>query len=132
MKIFLTGEIKMGIKQGLQNNIVNAAVRPNQEMTMMAVVTSSDDSNNICSVRYIDKNGNKKTRENVTVRLYGSGTDWFPAKGDTVILQESNDLCVIIARHVSNYNMDVRSKMELKQDIYSDESGGQDPGGNIY
>ena len=69
MKIFLTGERKMGIKQGLQNNIVNAAVRPNQEMTMMAVVTSSDDSNNICSVRYIDKNGNKKTRDNVTVRL---------------------------------------------------------------
>lgn len=122
----------MGIKQSFQNNIINSAVRPNKEITVMAVVTSSDDANNTCSVKYIDKDGHKKTKDNVVVRLYGSGTDWFPGEGDTVILQESNDICVVIARHVGNYNMDIRSKMEMKQDVYSDESGGQDPGGCIY
>lgn len=122
----------MSLKQSFQNNVINGAIKSNKEMTLMAIVTASDDANNTCSIKYIDKDGHKKTKDNVSVRLYGSGTDWFPAEGDAVIIQESKDICVVIARHVGNYNMDVRSKMEMKHDIYSDESGGQDPGGCIY
>lgn len=95
----------------------------NQSSTIPAIVTKSDETNNTCSILYVDSNTRKKrNRDNVTVRLYGSGTDYFPKKGDTVTVQEDGDTCVVIARDVSNYAMDVLSRMKLTQDIYSDAS----------
>ena len=93
-------------------------------ITTLGIVTASDESNNTCSVQYVDKDGKKRNKEGVVVRLYGNGGDWFPAINDTVVLENTNDTLVCIARHVGNYNMDVRSKMQLRQDIYSDSSGG--------
>lgn len=119
------------LKNSLQSGITNPAIRMGQTITTVGVVVDSDGANNTCTVRYIDKEGRKQQKENVDVRLYDNGTGWFPSEGETVILEDTSDACVVIARYVGNYNMDVRSKMELKQDVYSDEGGGQDPGGSI-
>jgi hypothetical protein len=119
-----------GLKGILQSRVSNAAQHINNSITTVGVVTDSDEMNNTCSVRYVDKDGQKRNRDNVVVRLYGSGTDYFPAKDDTVVIEETGDTCVVIARHVGNYAMDVRSKMKLVKDIFSD-SGGSEPGGSI-
>lgn len=111
--------------------MVEPATHRYHKVTTMAKVTKADEKNNTCSIQYVDKEGTKRNRDNVTVRLYGSGTDWFPEVGEKVTIEDSDSSCVIIARCVDNYNMDVRSKMKLKMDIFSDSSGAE-PGGNIF
>ena len=119
------------LKQLIQNRIVNPADHTRGGLTTIAQVTQVDEINNMCSIKYIDKSGFKRNRDNVTVRLYGTGGDWFPALDDFVIVEDNGDTCVIIARHVDNYNMDVRSKLRLTQDIHSDSFGGA-VGGQIF
>ena len=115
----------------MQDTIINPANHINNGITTLGIVTASDESNNTCSITYIDKNGRKRNKDNVVVRLYGNGADWFPAINDTVVIEDTGDTCVVVARHVGNYAMDVRSRRQLKQDVESDESGCQNPGGQI-
>lgn len=119
------------LKAKLQNDIVNPAARVNASVTTIGVVTASDESNNTVSIKYIDKSGKKRNRDNVVVRLYGNGADWFPAINDAVVVEDTGDTCVVVARHVGNYAMDVRSKRQLRQDVFSDGGGCQPPGGCI-
>lgn len=121
----------MSLKRQMQDTIINPANHINNGITTLGIVTASDESNNTCSITYIDKNGKKRNRDNVVVRLYGNGADWFPAINDTVVIEDTGDTCVVVARHVGNYAMDVRSRRQLKQDVESDETGCQNPGGQI-
>lgn len=118
-------------KAQMRNTLINSVARLTDRIVTIGKVTKSDEINNMVSVQYVDKNGKSRNKDNVTVRLYGNGGDWFPSVDDLVIIEESNDDMSVIARHVGNYNMDVRSKMLLKQDIYSD-SGGGTSGGYIF
>ena len=116
----------------LKETVVNGALRSEIPIHTVGVVTKSDELNNTVSLYYVDKDGQKRTRDNVVVRLYGSGTDYFPAVNDSVIVEETRDTCVVIARHISNYAMDVRSKMKLVYDILSDMSPFGTVGGTIF
>ena len=118
-------------KAQMRNTLINSVARLTDRIVTIGKVTKSDEINNMVSVQYVDKNGKSRNKDKVPVRLYGNGGDWFPSVGDLVIIEESNDDMSVIARHVGNYNMDVRSKMLLKQDIYSD-SGGGTSGGYIF
>ena len=73
----------------------------------------------------------KRNKDNVTVRIYNNDLGYFPSVGDFVEVQLEREICVIIAKHIANYNADVRPKTQLKQDIYSD-SPGYSPGGSIF
>lgn len=119
------------LRQKIRDKIVTPVTYENEIITTTAFVLRADDKNNCCDIRYIDKHGKIRDRDNVIVRLTGSGMDWFPIKGDYVTIELARDTCVITARSITNYNMDVRSKMELKQDIFSD-SLGYPPGASIY
>lgn len=119
------------LRQKIRDKIVTPVTYENEVITTTAFVLRADDKNNCCNIRYIDKHGKIRDRDNVIVRLTGSGMDWFPIKGDYVTIELARDTCVITARSITNYNMDVRSKMELKQDIFSD-SLGYPPGASIY
>lgn len=119
------------LKQLLQDRVMNPADHSRGSITTVGQVTKADEINNMCSMKYIDKDGFKRNKDNVTVRLYGNGGDWFPAVDDYVVVEDGGDTCVIVARHVGNYNMDVRSKLRLTQDIHSDSYGGS-VGGQIF
>lgn len=120
------------LKNKINQNIVNPLIKNNYEnSTLVAEVTATHEENNTVDISYINRKGNKTNKENVMVRLYGSGTDWFPSVKDKVLIEESQNICVVIARHIGNYNMDVRSNMEIKQDIYSDKEGCRPAGGSI-
>lgn len=119
------------IKSNLLDKIIQPNIRDSSTMVTIAKVTASNEINNTCNIIYIDKNGIKRNKDNVIVRIYDNSSGYFPAVGDFVELQLEKEICVIIARHIANYNADVRPKMQLKQDIYSD-SPGCSPGGSIY
>ena len=121
----------MELKQILQTRIVAPTTHVNNIITTIGIVTDSDESNNTCSILYKDKNGNNQNRDNVVVRLYGNGADWFPTVNDVVVIEDTGDTVVVVARHVGNYAMDVRSRRQLRQDIHSDDNGCQSPGGFI-
>lgn len=121
----------MVLQQQIRNKIVTPITYENEIIITVAYVIKADDKNNSCDIRYIDKHGRIRNQDNVAVRLSGLGMDWFPVKGDYVTIELSRNSCAIIARYITNYNMEVRSKMELKQDIYSD-SMGYNPGASIY
>lgn len=111
---------------------MNPLIKNNYEkVTLVAEVTNTHEENNMVDITYLDRKGNKTNKENVVVRLYGSGTDWFPSVKDKVLIEESQNTCVVIARHIGNYNMDVRANMEIKQDVYSDKEGCRPAGGSI-
>lgn len=118
------------IKDILLNHVVQPVARDNETFTTVAKVTASDELNNVCNIRYVDKSGIKRNKDNVAVRLYDTGSGYFPKVGEFVEVQLERDICVIIARHVGNYNSDVRSKMRLRKDVYSDNPGKQ-PGGFV-
>ena len=117
----------MNLSELIRTKIVQPVTNADKTWCTIARVTNVDERNNMCTVVY----GNNITKERVSVRLYGAGTDWFPEIDDMVIIEISRDTCVVVARHVDNYNMDVRSKMKLEQDINSD-SAGAPPGGYCY
>ena len=119
------------LKQMLQDRVVGPANHSRGGVTTVAQVDKSDDINNICSIHYIDKDGFKRNKDNVPVRIYGSGGDWFPAVNDFVVVEDNGDTVVITARHVSNFNTDVRSKLKLTKDVHSDQCGGS-TGGMIF
>lgn len=119
------------LKSNLRNSLINSVARITDRAVTIGKVTKSDDINNTVSVLYIDKYGNTRNKDNVAVRLYGNGNDWFPSVDDKVVIEESDTDISVIARSVSNYNMDVRSKMQLTQDNLSD-SGGGSIGGFIF
>lgn len=119
------------LKQKLQQNVINPASHATQRITTIAVVTGTNEAKNTVNIEYINFDGKKCNKKDVVVRLYGSGTDWFPSKDDMVVIEESADTCVVVARHIGNYNMDVRSKMELRQDVHPDTSNGDTPGGGV-
>jgi hypothetical protein len=119
------------LKQIIQDRIVNPADHSRGGITTIGQVTKSDEINNMCSIKYIDKDGNKRNKDNVTVRLYGNGGDWFPAEDDYAVIEDNGETVVIVARHVGNYNMDVRSKLRLTKDVHSDSFGGA-VGGQIF
>ena len=109
------------IKHTINQNIVNPLIKNNYEkVTLVAEVTNTHEENNMVDIIYLDRKGNKTNKENVVVRLYGSGTDWFPSVKDKVLIEESQNTCVVI-----------RSNMEIKQDIYSDKEGCRPAGGSI-
>lgn len=118
-------------KSLLRNGLINSVARAVDRVITIGRVTKSDEINNTVSVQYVDKNGKIRNKENVTVRLYGNGGDWFPSVGNYVVIEESDSDMSVVARHVGNYNMDVRSKMQLESDVYSDSGGGA-MGGCIF
>lgn len=121
----------LGLKGLLLDRVVQPNARDNESFTTVAIVTDSDEVNNVCSIQYVDRGGHKRNRDNVVVRLYDTGSGYFPKVGESVEVQLDRDTCVVIARHIGNYNTDVRAKMMLEQDVYSDNPGNA-PGSSIF
>lgn len=108
----------MEIKEIIHQKIAAPANHISRGMHVIADVLQSDEKNNLCSVRYIDKNGILRNRDNVSVRL--AGAEWFPAEGDQVILEDHGKYAVIVGKNDSGYAAYIRSQNQLKQDMYAD------------
>lgn len=120
------------LKRKIQERIVAPADHLSREHTIVGEVTLSDEKNNVCSVRYMDKDGYVSNKDNVPVRVYNqSFADWFPAKGEQVVMTESNYQVTIVSKYEGGYGTAVRAGTEMKKDIYTSMFGGT-MAGNIF
>lgn len=93
----------------------------NNAQQTVAVVTKADEANNVCTVRYINQDGDKAEIDRAVVDLRNK--DWFPQKGDAVLIRVSGSKTALIEqKYTENYNKDVRGKQQLKNDIMPDDN----------
>lgn len=97
----------------------------------VAKVVKANSKNNTCDIEYVDKRGRAKSKKDVPLRILGTGMEWFPVENDYVDVEIERQGCIIVGRHIDDYNADIRSKMRLTQDCFSD-SAGAPPGASIY
>jgi hypothetical protein len=111
----------------------NPAVHNRRDFVTIALVTDTDEINNVCSIEYIDKDGYKSNKNNVPVKiLYPGLIAWFPKKGDRVNISVVNEDDVTITSLEENgYGSNIRAKTQLKKDVFSSSFGGT-MGGMIF
>lgn len=119
------------IKNNIKKNAVMQEINNSVPQVTIGQVLEADETNNVVSLQYVDKTGKASNKDNVTVRINGDGGGWFPKEGEMVTAEVSGDKVVVIARLFSNFNMDIRAKQQLVQDVYPDNYGGA-TGGCIY
>lgn len=115
----------MNFKTKIQDQIVNPADHIRGKLTTIAVVTKSDERNNVCSIEFIDKDGYRSNKDSIAVKIYSPGIiGWFPIEGDFVVIEEFNGKITITGKHDGGYSASIRSKSQIKKDIFSDNGGG--------
>lgn len=110
------------IRTKLQNDIVEPAALSRSTTMQEGIVIKSDQKANTCDVSFIRNDGKKITQDNVPLLLNGT-TDitWFPKKDEKVILQTREENVFIIGPSYRNFQ-EIRNKMKLKHDIFSDSN----------
>lgn len=109
------------LKQSLQDRIVNPVARGNWVAVSTAVVKTADEKNNLCSIKYVDKDGRMGNKDNVEVRLTGTDS-WFPKIGDRVTIEDRGSMVVILGPAVKNYSSEEREKNKPTRDIHPEPS----------
>lgn len=111
------------IKKLIQERIVNPVSHNRGVGAAIAEILAADEKNNLCSIRYFNKDGIVMTKDNIPVQIYSQGfVDWFPQKGDFVKIEETGDHVLITAKFIGNYHTDIRARNKLTKDIHSDGS----------
>lgn len=105
------------------DKLVQSRTHDLESHQVVAKVTRSDDMNNVCDIIYVDK-GKLRNKDNVPVKVYGTGMDWFPTVGELVVVHLGRHICEIVSRFVSNFGAEILPAMSLEQDIHSDFVGG--------
>lgn len=124
----------MSLKKFFQNDVVNpTAINRGETLHKFAIVTKVDETNNVCSIRYLDKDALERNKDNVPVRIYSpTMQDWFPEKDDIVSIEEIKGAAVIVGIPEAAYSVNVKGKTDLESDVLSDEMTGDTEGGYIY
>lgn len=86
----------------------------------VAKVRRSDSMNNVCDIQFVDG----RNVDNVPVKVYGDGMDWFPQVDEWVMVHVGRHMTEIVSRHVGNFGADILPGMALLMDKFSDFSGG--------
>jgi hypothetical protein len=101
------------------------AVHNRRAFTTVAKVTASDEINNVCSIEFVDKDGYKSNKNNVPVKVLMPGfIGWFPDEDEYVNIEETNGMFIITSKYQQGYGSAIRSKNQLKKDIYTTSFGG--------
>ena len=120
------------IRQRILDQVVNPLSRQNQTAVVQAKILEADETNNWCSIEYVDKDGYSRNRDNVWVKQYGDGRmPWFPKVGELVLVEDYGDSAVITEKFWQNYALEIDARRQLKKDIYPDNFGSS-MGGYIF
>jgi hypothetical protein len=96
----------------------NPAAHNRRKFSIEALITKSDERNNLCSIRFRDKDGYLSNKDNVPVRIYNTNIiDWFPVKDEWVLIEQYGEDIVIVAKHQAGYNASTRPQTQIKEDI---------------
>jgi hypothetical protein len=108
------------ISEALRDGVVGGSIRAtNNKQTTVAVVTKTDEDNNLCSIKYIDTNGSAAEITKAAVDLRNK--DWFPEVKEAVLVEVSGkNNALILSKYTEDYNKDIRSKRKLSNDVSAD------------
>lgn len=108
------------LKDKLVQNIVAPVASSHSATFLDAIVLKTNESSNICNIQYKDDQGVIVTQNSVPVEITSNNIiGWFPKEKEHVIVTvKGGDLFITGPSYGKNYNM-IRSRMELKKDIYS-------------
>lgn len=118
----------MSIQDKLKKNIVNPTADSRGVANLTGIIKSVNEPANTCEVSYTKFDGKKQIKSGVPLVLTNKGClDWFPKVGDTVLVQEKNNVLSVIGPAYSDYGQ-IRQGNKLKQDVltntYVDTMGG--------
>lgn len=110
------------IRNKLQNEIIDPAALSRSSTIQEGVIVKSNQKANTCNVTFIRNDGKKITQNNIPL-LLGGLTDmtWFPKENEKVLLQTRGENIFIIGPSYRNFQ-EIRNKMKLKQDIFSNSN----------
>ena len=114
----------MSLKSKLIENIVAPVATDKSTSSLDAIVTKVNERYNTCSIKYTNHEGIPVEQANVPVQLHNiSIIDWFPKINEHVLIttKSRGDIVIVGPSYGRNYN-NVRSKLRLTEDIYSDIS----------
>lgn len=108
------------IKKLFTENIVEPAAKSRSTSVIEGVAIQTSESTNLCTVKFTDSTGHVETRDSVPVLIYNKSViDWFPSDNEKVLLQEKDRVLYIIGPACQDYS-NVRTKIKLENDIFSD------------
>lgn len=107
-------------RKALLENIIEPAAYGRSTSVIKARVLEIDEPSNTCKIGYRDKYGKTNEKERIHVKLYNvSIVDWFPKKGDLVLVDQNEDNFVITGPHANSYQS-LKMEKVLKQDVLTD------------
>ena len=113
----------MGIfSDNLKSGVVGESIRASSATRRtIAKVIDANENTNFCTIVYKDQSGSVTEMPQVAVDF--RNTDWFPEKGDTVLIDMTRNSAVIVSRYTTDYASEVRSEEKLENDIMPDGDG---------
>ena len=107
------------LKKALTSAIAEPAAKSSRSSTIVGTVTKSNEDASKCDVEFYNESGTLETRKNVDVISYNYNViDWFPNKGDKVLMNYKNETLFISGPGEPSSNL--KNKLEVKNDIFSD------------
>lgn len=107
----------MGIIGSAIKNAVNKTDKYNQGQEKIAQVLDIDKSTNLCTVSIVNRDGTAETVYGVPVKKGHPGlTQWRPAAGELVEVEEKNKQLMIVAKFNENITSDNR---KVEDDNYT-------------
>lgn len=122
----------MSLKNKLVDNIIAPVANSHSATFIRGIVNNVNEKNNTCTVTYTNSEGVKVKQESVPIQLTNvSFIDWFPKVNETVnVSVKKGEIYVVGPDYQKSYSS-VRNKIQLVQDIYSDDAS-YFIGGYIY
>lgn len=111
------------LRNKLIENIVAPVANSHSAISLEATVISANEKTNKCKISYVNEKGIPITEEEVPIQMQNiSIIDWFPKKRETVLISiRGKDVSIVGPSYGKSYGS-IRSKLELKEDIYNDAS----------
>lgn len=124
----------MNLKSYFRDQVVNPVFESRGEYSRKkGIVRKVDEKNNLCSVRFIDKGGITSNKDNVSVRITDPEiVGWFPEKGEEVLLECFRESVTIIGVWNNEYSNTAKNKLDMENDILSDNIAEYTEGGYVY
>ena len=122
----------MALKNKLIDNIIAPVASSHSATFIRAIVNSTNEKKNTCTVTYTNPDGVTVKQKDVPVKLTNvSFIDWFPKEKEVVNVSVKKGEIYITGPDYQKSYESMRSSIQLSQDIYSDNSS-YFIGGYIY
>ena len=113
------GVLSNALKGGVVGEVSRSS---NDSQRTVAVVTKADETNNCCSISFVDRDAQRREIKQAQVDL--KNNNWFPKEKDAVLADISgSNSALIMEQYTEDYNAAIRGKQQLKNDISPDGDG---------